>query len=140
MTIGNGKKNFGRSPSWREQLIAELRAKPIGFIQIIDPLLEETHYWGEVESNVRAIDIWIGEEHNLNKGYGTEMMRLAIKRCFANDDVKYILVDPLASNVRAHQFYESMGFRFVEERVFGIDLTHVWVYIEHVITLGHQSD
>uniref|UniRef100_UPI00202EF899 GNAT family N-acetyltransferase n=1 Tax=Dyadobacter sp. MSC1_007 TaxID=2909264 RepID=UPI00202EF899 len=67
-----------RSPEWREQLIAELDGRPIGFVQIIDPLMEDSHYWGEVPANLRAIDIWIGEADDLGKGYGTEMMRLAI--------------------------------------------------------------
>ncbi|MCA9563512.1 MAG: hypothetical protein KC561_08480, partial [Myxococcales bacterium] len=32
-----------RRPEWREQLIAEVDGTPIGFIQIIDPFLEEDH-------------------------------------------------------------------------------------------------
>lgn len=28
---------LNRSPAWREQLIAELDVRPIGFIEIIDP-------------------------------------------------------------------------------------------------------
>ncbi len=107
-----------KNPKWREQLIAEIDGDPIGFLQIIDPFLEETKYWGEVEQNKRAIDIWIGEEHNLNRGYGTQMMELAIQKCFANPTVSGILIDPLKSNVNAHRFYERLGFQFVEERNF----------------------
>lgn len=112
---------LGRNPEWREQLIAELNGRPIGFVQIIDPELEETHYWGKVEKNLRAIDIWIDEENDLNKGYGTQIMRLALNRCFDNPEVKAVLVDPLASNTRSHRFYQRLGFRFVERRVFGND-------------------
>jgi RimJ/RimL family protein N-acetyltransferase len=72
--------------------------RPIGFVQIIDPAREESHYWGDCEPNLRAIDIWIGEADCLNKGYGTQMMRLAIERCFADPSVTAILIDPLASN------------------------------------------
>lgn len=115
-----------RHPSWREQLIACLDDRPIGLIQIIDPAEEETHYWGEVEPNLRAIDIWIGNADDLGKGYGTRIMQLAIDRCFANPAVTAILIDPLASNTRAHQFYERIGFRFVEERVLGGDETYVY--------------
>ena len=43
-------------------------------MQIIDPLAEPTHYWGEVEPNLRALDIWIGEKDALGRGYGTAMM------------------------------------------------------------------
>ena len=106
-------------PIWRDQLIAELDSRPIGFIQIIDPFPEETHYWGEdVDPNKRAIDIWIGEESDLNIGFGTQMMNLAIERCFAAENVTGILIDPLKSNVKAIRFYERLGFEFVEERNF----------------------
>lgn len=114
----NWEVELDRYPEWREQLIAELDGEPIGFIQIIDPYLEETHYWGNVDKNKRAIDIWIGEEKNLNRGYGTQMMQLAIEQCFKNPDVDGILIDPLKSNTRAHRFYEKLGFKFKEERMF----------------------
>lgn len=117
---------LGRSPPWREQLIAELDGRPIGFVQIIDPALEETHYWGDAPPGLRAIDLWIGEAHELGKGYGTQMMRLALARCFADPGVSAVLVDPLASNVRAHRFYERLGFRFVERRRFGADECFVY--------------
>jgi len=111
---------------WREQLIAELDNRPIGFVQIIDPALEETRYWGEISKGYRAIDIWIGEVNDLGKGYGTEMMKLAIERCFSESEVHTILIDPLSSNTRAHRFYEKLGFRFIEERRFGQD--HCFVF------------
>jgi aminoglycoside 6'-N-acetyltransferase len=110
-----------RDPDWREQLIAEIENRPIGFVQIIDPAREDSHYWGDIAENLRAIDIWIGEESDLGKGYGTQMMRLAIERCFAAPSVTAILIDPLANNTRAHRFYERLGFSFVEERRFGDD-------------------
>jgi aminoglycoside 6'-N-acetyltransferase len=110
-----------RNPDWREQLIAEIDDHPIGFIQIIDPEREDSHYWGDIEPNLRAIDIWIGEAAYLGKGYGTQMMQLAISRCFADPLVTAILIDPLANNTRAHRFYERLGFQFVEPRRFGDD-------------------
>jgi len=112
---------LARSPDWREQLIAELDGRPIGFVQIIAPAREDSHYWGDVAEDLRAIDIWIGEESDLGKGYGTEMMKLAIARCFVDPLVTAILVDPLANNVRAQTFYERLGFQFVEYRRFGED-------------------
>jgi aminoglycoside 6'-N-acetyltransferase len=110
-----------RTVPWREFLIAEIAGVPIGIVQIIDPAEEESHYWGEIESHLRAIDIWIGEEADLGRGHGTQMMRLALDRCFAEPGVKAVLIDPLASNVRAHRFYERLGFRVVERRTFGSD-------------------
>ncbi len=109
---------LGRNPTWREQLIAELNGRPMGCIQIIDPFLEESGYWHPVEKNKRAIDIWIGEAEDLGKGYGTQMMELAIKRCFQESKVSSILVDPLESNTKAHNFYQKLGFVHVENRTF----------------------
>jgi aminoglycoside 6'-N-acetyltransferase len=112
---------LARTPAWREQLIAELKGRPIGFIQIIDPAQEDSHYWGEVADHLRAIDIWIGEPTELGKGYGTTMMRLALARCFADPQVTAVLIDPLTSNTRAHRFYQRLGFKFLEHRCFGDD-------------------
>jgi aminoglycoside 6'-N-acetyltransferase len=112
---------LGKSPDWREQLIAEVDARPIGFVQIIDPAREESRYWGDAPPDLRAIDLWIGDAADLGKGYGTEMMHLALARCFAEPRVTAVLIDPLAANTRAHRFYERMGFRFVERRRFGRD-------------------
>jgi len=106
---------------WREQLVAEVDGRPIGFIQIIDPAREETHYWGDCEPNLRAIDIWIGEADALNKGYGTIMMRMALERCFADPAVTAVIIDPLERNVRAHRFYQRIGFKPVGVRQFGAD-------------------
>jgi aminoglycoside 6'-N-acetyltransferase len=115
------ESELDRQVPWRAQLIAELDGTPIGFVQILDPAEEETHYWGNVPANLRAIDIWIGEEAYLNKGHGTEMMKLAIERCFAPPEVTAILIDPLAGNTRSHRFYQRLGFVPVERRSFGAD-------------------
>jgi aminoglycoside 6'-N-acetyltransferase len=112
---------LGKEHAWREQLVAEVDGRPIGFVQIIDPALEETRYWGEVPGGLRAIDIWIGEADALGKGYGTAIMHLALDRCFKDPSVGAVIIDPLTSNTRAIRFYERLGFRFVERRHFGDD-------------------
>jgi aminoglycoside 6'-N-acetyltransferase len=117
----NWEEEMPRSVDWREFLIAEEDGRSIGFVQIIDPEREESHYWGDVPANLRAIDIWIGEAGDLGRGYGTVMMRQALDRCFADAEVTAVLIDPLASNTRAHRFYERLGFTFVERRHFGED-------------------
>ncbi len=110
-----------RDPSWREQLVAKRGGSPIGYVEIIDPAEEEDHYWGDVEKDLRAIDIWIGEKEDIRKGYGTEMMRLALERCFSVPRVTAVIIDPLESNTGAQKFYEFMGFVFLERRTFDTD-------------------
>ena len=116
---------------WREELadqsnisfyrIAEVDGRAIGVMQIIDPHLEPTHYWGDIEPGLRAMDIWIGPPDALNRGYGTEMMSLAIDQAFADPSVTAIIIDPLASNADAHRFYQRLGFRPVGRRLFDED-------------------
>ena len=55
---------------YSQYFIAELDGRPIGAMQICDPHLEQTHYWGEIAPNLRAIDIWIGAAADRGKGYG----------------------------------------------------------------------
>ena len=106
---------------YSQYLIAELDGRPIGAMQIIDPHLESSHYWGAIEPNLRALDIWIGERDCLGKGHGETMMRLAFKLCFADPKVTKIVIDPLASNTRARKFYRRLGFEPVGRRKFGDD-------------------
>ena len=111
-----------RSVNWREFLIAEVDSVPIGMVVIIDALQEESHYWGDnAPQNSWAIDIWIGVEEFRSKGFGTEMMKKALERCFDNHDASCVLIDPLQSNHRAIAFYRRLGFREVEPRRFGND-------------------
>ena len=101
--------------------VAEMAGRPIGAMQMIDPHLERSHYWGEISPNLRALDIWIGEPDCLGKGYGEAMMRIAFQLCFADSNVTAIIIDPLASNVRAHRFYQRLGFKPVGRRQFDDD-------------------
>lgn len=102
--------------------IAELEGRPIGAMQVIDPALERTQYWGaDCPPNLRAMDIWVGEADCLGQGYGTEMMTIAINRAFAAPEVEAILIDPLNSNTDAHRFYQRLGFRPIGRRLFDAD-------------------
>ena len=112
----NWEKELNRKPHWREQLVAELDGEAIGFVEIIDPYEDDSHRWGNVTPKLRAIQVWIGESYNLNRGYGTEIMQMAMARCFRHPDVHALLVDPLVSNKKAQRFYGRLGFKFVETK------------------------
>lgn len=115
------------SSKYVEIFMAELDSRPIGIIQICDPANEETHYWGDIEQGYRALDIWIGEENDLGKGYGTIMMELAIEHCFVDQSVKAILIDPLETNLKAINFYKKCGFEFLEKRSFEDDDCDIYI-------------
>ena len=93
--VWDWEQELPRKHSWRELLIAEVNDRPIGFIQIIDPAVEETHYWVDIAEGYRAIDIWIGESSDIGKGYGRVMMAEALNICFRDNFVHSVLFDPL---------------------------------------------
>lgn len=108
---------LSRDVDREEILIAEAEDRPIGVIVLDDPA-QEPQYWGDVEPNLRAIDIWIGEESDLGRGYGTQMKQLTLERCFRPPDVQAVILDTLVSNTRSHRFYERLGFKQIERRIF----------------------
>jgi aminoglycoside 6'-N-acetyltransferase len=124
-TGGDGDMDWAdelpRHVAWRQILLGTVDGRPVGVVVIIDPAAEETHYWGDVGPGLRAIDIWIGAAPDRGRGLGSQMMRQAIGRCFADAAVTAILIDPLASNSRAHRFDQRLGFRAVARRTFGTD-------------------
>ena len=105
----------------QQTLVAELDGRPLGVVQIIDPAREATHYWGDVEPGLRAIDIWIGDADDLGRGHGTAMMTEALDRCFSSPGVTAVVIDPLARNTAAHRFYRRLGFVPSGRRTFGTD-------------------
>jgi aminoglycoside 6'-N-acetyltransferase len=88
---------------------------------VCDPHTEPSHYWGEIEPNLRAIDIWIGPPEWLGRGVGTAMMTQMIDRCFGEPGVEAIVIDPLASNTAAIRFYQRLGFVSEGRRMFDED-------------------
>lgn len=124
---------LGQDADWQETLLAEVDGVPIGVVQVIDPLREATHYWGEVEPNLRAIDIWIGPRERLGRGHGTEMMTIALDRCFSDSAVTAVIIDPVRSNEGAIRFYRRLGFVDDHETVLDDETLvmrldrHVWV-------------
>lgn len=90
--------------------IAEADGEPIGFVQIIDPHVEHSQYWGPMAPGYRCIDIWIGPAKWLGKGCGTTMMQQALEICFSTPEVQTVLIDPIEANTDAHRFYQRCGF------------------------------
>ena len=123
----------GLPPDW-EVLIIEAntdgRTRPIGVLQIIDPVTEPHRCWrpwftsqgiAPAAQTLRAIDIWIGEADMLARGHGGAAMRLALERCFAVPNIEAVLIDPLARNEGARRFYARLGFRAVGRFRFSAD-------------------
>lgn len=67
-----------------------------------------------------CMDLFIGDETYLDKGYGAAIVRAFIDYIFAHFDANRILIDPAADNKRAIRCYEKAGFKIVGEAFDGI--------------------
>ena len=61
-----------------------------------------------------GIDQFIGEKDCLNKGIGTEAVRLFVEMLMRRFRPKNIILDPSPANKRAIRCYEKVGFRHYE--------------------------
>jgi aminoglycoside 6'-N-acetyltransferase len=109
-----------------ETYICEVEGRPVGVVQILDTFVDASRYWGDTGPGFRALDIWIGPEDALGKGYGTAMIHKALSMCFLDATVHTVLIDPLVSNTDAIRFYQRVGFVFLENRWF--DESHCAVH------------
>jgi RimJ/RimL family protein N-acetyltransferase len=57
------------------------------------------------------LDIIIGQEENLGKGYGADALRTLIKYLFSNFDINKIWIEARANNQRAIKAYKKAGFK-----------------------------
>lgn len=113
------------SVPWQEVWLCEVDDIPIGVVILLDAAAEPSHYWDTETEKVSpatfAIDIWIGVQDAIGRGYGTAMMQHAIARAFDVNGAQRIVIDPLITNERAISFYRSLGFVEVGPRRFGND-------------------
>lgn len=120
------ERELKRKPDWRRQWIAEQNGESIAFVQVIDPSIDPSRYWGNTaHGRQRAIEIWIGEAYNLHRGYGSTIMNMVIEQVFEDPVVNELLVDPLSANKKAHRFYTRLGFKFSEAKKLGGDTCYV---------------
>ncbi len=104
---------------------------PIGFIVCCDLYAYRTKcpapkgLFTQEEPGTFCMDLFIGEEDYLNKGYGTEIVKAFIDYIFKHFQAKQVLIDPAVTNKRAIRCYEKAGFRFVRTAFDGI--TDCWI-------------
>ena len=92
--------------------------KPIGYIQYWDvharDIIEKDKrdYFTGSPAGTYGIDLFIGEEEYLGKGYGSKILRQFSQLLFEKYGALKLVVDPMASNKKAIRSYEKAGFNF----------------------------
>ena len=100
--------------------------KPIGYIQCCDLYAYRTlcpkpkGLFTQEEPGTFCVDLFIAESDYLNKGYGTEIVRLFTQKIIQDFGSKKILIDPASSNQRAIRCYEKAGFEILRNAFDGI--------------------
>jgi streptomycin 6-kinase len=106
--------------------IIYLNERPIGYIQCCDLYAYRIKYltpkgiFSQETSGTFCMDLFFGETNDLNKGYGTQVVKAFIQYIFKNFSAKKILIDPASDNLRAIRCYEKAGFTYVREDFDGI--------------------
>ena len=100
--------------------------KPIGYIQYCDLYAYRNIctdlkgvFTNEDEGSY-CIDLFIGEEEYLGKGYGSIIVQRFCDMLFLKVGVKRILIDPWVENIRAIRCYEKAGFQYIREEFDGV--------------------
>jgi RimJ/RimL family protein N-acetyltransferase len=68
-----------------------------------------------------CLDLFIGEEDFLNKGYGTKIVKAFVSKLLTEFKAKKILLDPSCSNKRAIRCYEKVGFKIIRKEHDGVN-------------------
>jgi RimJ/RimL family protein N-acetyltransferase len=99
-TLGKVAAHYGASDE-TARFILQDGEKPIGYFQ----------YYFADDGGAIGIDQFIGDETYLNRGVGTEAVKMFIRMIIAEHRPSFIFLDPSPENARAIRCYENVGFR-----------------------------
>jgi aminoglycoside 6'-N-acetyltransferase len=98
-----------------EPYIACVDGVPIAYIQAWWPTKHPDYPWQHgMTATTRGIDITIGDEHNLGKGYGPLIIKHFCAKLFAEGATR-LIIDPDKTNTRAVNAYLKAGFTPYDE-------------------------
>lgn len=96
--------------------IARLEEVPVGYIQYYDASVGDPNWWPDQRGpGVLGVDVFVGDENNLNKGIGTAMISQFLVFLFEDPAVTEIRIYLRRDNLRAIRCYEKVGFQRVGE-------------------------
>jgi aminoglycoside 6'-N-acetyltransferase len=93
--------------------VIQYKDRPIGIIQsyLVSDYPEHAKSI-QLDKSV-GIDLFIGEEDCIGKGYGTEVLRQFVRRIVRDHykDAEYVVVDPEIGNLPSIKAFEKAGFQ-----------------------------
>ncbi|MDF2690595.1 MAG: family N-acetyltransferase [Gammaproteobacteria bacterium] len=95
---------------WIFLFIVYYRNQPIGYIHYYYAEKVGHGWWPDAKPGEAGLDLFIGEQDYLDKGYGTALLKEFIKKISADPKVHTLFVDVELNNLRAQRCYEKAGF------------------------------
>lgn len=93
--------------------IALMNGEPLAFLQTWQPTRGTDYPWQhELDESARGIDLFIGEEAKLSKGYGSRLVRF-VAVGLKSQGASRVLIDPSVNNACAIRCYEKAGFKAI---------------------------
>jgi aminoglycoside 6'-N-acetyltransferase len=98
-----------------EAFLVRHEDRPIGYIQIYDPVAEKNHPYADQPAGTYGIDQFIGKAELIGRGHGPRFIDIFVRNRFAAG-VRRVVTDPDTGNAVAIRAYRKAGFAPVEER------------------------
>ena len=83
----------------------------IGYIQSYDCDYLDSF---DLSESAIAVDLYIGEESYIHKGYGTKVLKEYIMSILSKQSHNWVVIDPDEDNIAAIKSYTKVGFRHVK--------------------------
>lgn len=95
--------------------LVEHNGVTIGYLQFYPVEVDVRPVYGYgPDEKIWGIDQFIGEVAYWNRGIGTEMIRTILEYLFREQQAERVILDPVATNLRAIRAYEKCGFQPVK--------------------------
>lgn len=98
-----------------EPLVVELAGKPIAYLQLYDPHLEDGHPYQDQPFGTLGVDVSIGPAELVGQGHGSALLAQFVEQLF-DEGCPRVIIDPDPANRRAIRAYEKAGFVAFDER------------------------
>ena len=98
-----------------EALIVEMDFRPIAYLQVYDPHLEDDHPYQDQPTGTLGLDMSIGLPELVGRGHGSAIIQQFAAELFA-EGAPRIIIDPHPDNGRAIRAYGKAGFEIFDTR------------------------
>lgn len=139
------KKYFGDPDEWITEISNNINAdwikyfiieidSPIGFAQYYETDKAPQGLWSEEPIDTVGIDYLIGDEDILNKGFGTEIIKLLLNELKKRNKYDFVIADPTIENIPSIKVLQKNGFSLMPNGLYQLKISDIDVIIKKAKT------